>query len=309
MSVLYIGGTGRSGSTVLTRLLGQNPGVAAVGELRYALRRGVVGNQLCGCGEPFRSCPFWIEVYDSALGGMDVDAAKHLITISHHLDRIRFAPVLLADALRTPSFRARLNEYSAYLDALYRSVAEVADAKVVIDSSKDPSHAYVVRSIPTIDLSLLHLVRDSRAVAFSFMRERVRPEVHWKVAFMRKRSPWQSSRSWTENNLLFDVLARSGIPHKRLRYEDFARAPEATITDLTQWLGLDPGSATSGNESWCGHDISGNPVRFSTKPLVVSEDDEWRTAMKPRDRRIVSWTTAPLMRRYGYRPLKDDASG
>ena len=57
--VLYIGGWGRSGSTLLDRLLGQAEGSFSVGEMRDLWLRGVLENRRCGCGEPFDSCPFW----------------------------------------------------------------------------------------------------------------------------------------------------------------------------------------------------------------------------------------------------------
>lgn len=62
--VLFIGGWGRSGSTLLERLVGSMDGTVSVGEMRDVWRRGVMGNRVCGCGAPFLSCPFW-----EALGG------------------------------------------------------------------------------------------------------------------------------------------------------------------------------------------------------------------------------------------------
>lgn len=49
--ILYVGGTGRTGSTVLDRMLGNVPGVFAAGELTwlwFALRSG----GRCACGAP-----------------------------------------------------------------------------------------------------------------------------------------------------------------------------------------------------------------------------------------------------------------
>ena len=43
-TVLYIGGMGRSGSTLVDRVLGQAPGVCSVGELVFLWERGVLAN-------------------------------------------------------------------------------------------------------------------------------------------------------------------------------------------------------------------------------------------------------------------------
>ena len=61
-TVLYIAGTGRSGSTVLAAILGEVEGVFAAGEVRYLWQRGLVEGRLCGCGVPVAECPLWSAV-------------------------------------------------------------------------------------------------------------------------------------------------------------------------------------------------------------------------------------------------------
>lgn len=67
--LLYLAGIGRSGSTLLERLLGEVPGVCSLGEVTHLWRRGVLRNERCGCGTPFLDCPFWRKVGESAFGG------------------------------------------------------------------------------------------------------------------------------------------------------------------------------------------------------------------------------------------------
>src|SRR6266705_3371373 len=71
LRVLYIGGWGRSGSTLLDRMLGQVPGFFALGEVREIWQSGLRENRLCGCGASFRECPFWTRVGAEAFGGWD----------------------------------------------------------------------------------------------------------------------------------------------------------------------------------------------------------------------------------------------
>jgi hypothetical protein len=59
VKVLYIAGSGRSGSTILDNTLGQIDGFFSVGELRYIWERGLIEDRLCGCGERVHQCPFW----------------------------------------------------------------------------------------------------------------------------------------------------------------------------------------------------------------------------------------------------------
>ncbi|MCZ7671658.1 MAG: sulfotransferase [Chloroflexi bacterium] len=64
--VLFIAGAGRSGSTLLERMLGQTADLSPIGELRH-LGRQDFELDLCGCGQRFQECPFWAAVFAEAL--------------------------------------------------------------------------------------------------------------------------------------------------------------------------------------------------------------------------------------------------
>src|SRR3712207_9509572 len=64
VDVVYIAGDGRSGSTLLSRLLHQVPGWLALGEVRYFWERGLQQDRACECGRPFSECPLWSRVAD-----------------------------------------------------------------------------------------------------------------------------------------------------------------------------------------------------------------------------------------------------
>ena len=60
--VLYLGGFGRSGTTLVERLLGELPGVCALGEVVHLWQRDIRDDERCGCGVRFSACPFWQSV-------------------------------------------------------------------------------------------------------------------------------------------------------------------------------------------------------------------------------------------------------
>jgi len=92
--IVFIGGYARTGSTLLDRLLGEIDGFASFGELRHVWRRCFIDNQLCGCGRPFRECPFWTAAVDEAFGGFGgvdpeaVDAARRAVDSFWNIPRI-----------------------------------------------------------------------------------------------------------------------------------------------------------------------------------------------------------------------------
>ncbi len=302
-TVLYLGGLGRSGTTVLERVLGELPGVCSVGELVHLWRRGVLDDETCGCGSPFSSCPFWTEVGRVGFGGWDRALAERMEQLRPLVDRTRFVPRLLAPRLMRRTRRAELAEYTEVWVRLYRALAEVSDGAVVIDSSKHSSLAFVLRTAPGIDLRVVHVVRDSRGVAYSWTKEVRRPEAG-DEALMTRYSPTRASALWVGHNLLFGLLRRLGTATRVLRYEDFVAAPRAVLTDLAEFAGLPDAAAPFTGEDTVelstSHTVAGNPMRFRTGPIALRRDDAWRTQL-PRGRRwLVAALTGPLLARYGY---------
>jgi len=298
-SVLYIGGTGRSGSTLVSRLLHRYDGFVAVGELRYVWERSLVDDQLCGCGLPFTRCPFWTEVFGCAFGGFEAAQRSGVTAAARRVDRLRFIPLLAEPRLRPAAFARALDEYASVSRRLYSAILSVAGARVVVDSSKDPSYAFLLCATPALDVSVVHVIRDSRAVAFSWMRTKVRPEIHWEVAYMQRRAPARSATRWLQDNLLLDALGRRHPRFLRIRYEDLVDAVEPTM-DAVGSLPSGAVPAPSSASEEFPHSMSGNPMRFQRGEVLVTPDMAWRRDLAPGARTTVTCITAPLLRSYGY---------
>ena len=99
-----------------------------------------------------------------------------MLALQKRVDRNRYIPSMVAPRLR-PAAQADLERYTDVLSRLYRGIGEVAGARVVIDASKHASTAFLLRRVPGIDLRVVHLVRDSRGVAYSWTKEVKKPEV------------------------------------------------------------------------------------------------------------------------------------
>jgi sulfotransferase family protein len=299
-SVLLIGGAGRSGSTLLERLLSSSRSVTGVGELRWLWKRGFAESHLCSCGEPFPLCPFWRSVTASALPG-EVDA-EEMQEAARRVDRIRYIPFHAWPRLAPEEFRRSLKLYGDVLDRVFDAIAAESRSQLIVDSSKEPAYAFLLRRVPSLQVYVVHLVRDSRAVAFSWQRLRPRPEITERVAYMPQYGIAKSSRDWLEKNTLFEGYRATGGNLIRVRYEDLAADPASTVNgvlrEVGERLGLDLG--VCGDDQDLPHSISGNPIRFSASVPTVRKDDEWRTAMDARDRACVSLMTSPMLLRYGY---------
>lgn len=307
-TVLYIGGWGRSGSTLVDRALGQVAGVVAVGELREIWQRGCVENRPCGCGRAFADCPFWTEVGRVAFGGwqaLDLDAALRL---RYDLDRGWNTPRLLVGK-RSLSRNPRVREYARMLSALYAAIGEVSGASVVVDSGKLPSHALLAAAAPGLDVRVVHLVRDSRGVTFSWQKQMRNPTGSGDADLMEQYGTWSSAARYLFYNEL-TTLASSGVPFLRVRYEDFVADPRPALERMLRHAGVQGGGLdfVDGDELLLqpNHSVDGNPMRFSVGATRLRVDDEWTRAMGSADRTWVTAVTFPLLLSYGY-PLRGAA--
>jgi hypothetical protein len=307
MRVLFLGGLGRSGTTLLERILGELPGVHPLGETVHLWERDLRGGERCGCGVPFARCDFWRAVGDRAFGGWHHVDVDRILALRHAVERTRYIPRLAAG--RTGAAAA---EYARYYARLYRAAGEVSGATVLIDSSKHTALAYCLRTVPDLDLRVVHMVRDSRGVAYSWTKRVTRPEAVADISGeMFRYRPGRSALLWNAHNAALGLLRRLGTPVLRIRYEELCAHPREVVRVVAGYAGLDVDAAdlsflyrdpdgTEYAELGGCHSAAGNPMRFTVGPVPLHRDDAWRYALRPGQRRLVMALTAPLLGRYGY---------
>jgi hypothetical protein len=292
MKVLYVMGHGWSGSTILGNVLGELEGYVHAGELRTLWDDGLLGEAICGCGRPVRACDLWTGVTSRALSSLDpADVAGWHRAAS----RVRHTIRLLRIEGGRPSGWPSLDAYLPVAGRLYSALGETVGSRVVVDTSKRAGDAALLRLAPGVEAFFVHLVRDPRAVAYSW-RKREAPG-HGAVA---------TARDWTAFNLLDEAIRRKAGPHRsmRVRYEDFVTRPRATVGAVLGMLGESVSSLPFEDDRTVmlgsNHTVLGNPVRFAAGPVALRNDEAWRTHLPATDRVAVTGLTLPLLVRYGY---------
>lgn len=304
LKVLYIEGSGRSGSTILDNVLGQVDGFFSVGELRFLWDRHLIEDRVCGCGQAFSACPVWTAVLDAAFAGTGGIDPAQVVALREAAMRLRSTHHTLSER-GVEALRRRHAPLLDVLSRLYHAVSEVTGARVVVDSSKYPSYGYLLGLVPGLEVSVVHLVRDPRAVAYSWTRHKVDRRSIGDVGPMARYSPASTARGWALWSALCEVYAiAEPVRTLRLRYEDFAADPRGVLDQVLAHVGeqgralpfLDGRTvALAGN-----HTVGGNPSRFRTGDVELREDDEWRQGMTTRDKAVVTAWCLPLLHRYGY---------
>ena len=262
----------------------------------------------CGCGAPFGRCPFWQQAGKTAFGGWDEVDPGRVAALRSRVDRNRHIPALA----RRDLSRAGAGSWPStprYYARLYAAIAEVSGAELVIDSSKHPSLAHCLRWQDGVDLRVLHLVRDSRAVAYSWGRQVRRPDTD-RESYMTRVLPGRRGGP-VERAERRVPPAAAGVPVMRMRYEDFVAAPGAGGAPdrrLRRAAAAPAGYSLPGRgrgrRGWAelepGHSVSGNPMRFTTGRVPIRRDERWRAGLPAAQRRAVTALTLPLLAGYGY---------
>jgi hypothetical protein len=291
-----------SGSTLLSFLLGAHPEIATVGEMFIA--QGIdPETYVCSCGQRIGECPFWRRIsMEMAARGIPYDVRRNEASFSTNgvgrvshlllsaeprgtvLETARSAALaLIPGAKRELDRRLRINE------ALAEVVTGVRGARAFVDASKRPGRLLHLRRIPSLDIKVIHMVRDGRAVTRSTMRN-------------LGRSAEEGARSWLGAARDAERLRQRFRADRwlTLRYEDLCREPEATLDRISSFIGVTPGGSVPDFRS-VDHHIIGNRMRLS-HTSEISLDERWRTDMLADQIRAVERIAGPTLERYGYGP-------
>lgn len=221
--VVTISGSGRSGSTLLSLMLAQDPAVFNLGQMRH-LWRAYGDDEDCSCGVGLSRCA----VYGPVVAAGNAPPPARM----HSLERKFLDAAGRAIDWGDPRVRERITgehaEFLGGLGSLLAALGETTGASAFVDSSKIPSMAFAFDLLPGVDTYVLNLVRDPRAVAVSWQRRKNSMKSALTMAMdwgarQRRLEQWRPT------------LAGRFMT---LRYEDFAAEPAAAIDAIAAWSGL-----------------------------------------------------------------------
>jgi hypothetical protein len=296
--VLYVAGYERSGSTIFHNVLGQVGSLSAYGEVRQLWHRALLQNRPCGCGvEPLRDCPYWRRVFEEAFGGIENIDPKHEY-VYRLRSRNRHFPLLLLPGGES-AMKFRLNDYFNTVGQLYEALGKVGDGEVVVDSSKSPTHAWLLDAVPNLNVYVVHLTRDPRGVLNSILKRKRNGHGYTTYTPRRTVVEWMMINSMVEK-----LESRLNMPYMRVQYEAFVRSPETVLKKVLQWMGIEFHSLPLLDDSTVHmeemHTAGGSPHRFSTGTVQLREDEGWKTNLEPKEIELAEWWTRGFRRRYGY---------
>lgn len=245
--VVIIAGMYHSGATLLDLLLGQNPKVVGLGEIYYLLKFGP--NPACSCGAETRECVFWRETLEKT------------------------------DMLPKNELREGL---AAVLESFERSFGP---ERIMVDSSKTLEALELLRTLPNVELKVIHLVRDVRSWAVSLLERdrRDRESRNGAMSYLRgrvrtvTRGPMVRFLQWyRENRKIKRFLKEQAMPAIRIGYEELVLYSRILVPKVCKFIGIEESEAMYRPGGSQSHVAFGNPMRHQRDKLQgILYDNRW----------------------------------
>lgn len=298
--ILYVFGAGHSGSTLLDVLLSRHPTIQGLGEVhRLSLSPAT---RLCGCGETLLTCPYWRPVVEDYCRHSEVEDLAAMPPVSLPVAQGNDMEKRCLEMLNVIGSKGLVEIYAnvsrwakSYREVirnslvLYRSVGVLHEAKVVVDSTKNPLRGKMLYMLSPGRVFCIHLVRDGRAVTASMMR---RENISMGAAARR----WKSTCFRVES-ALWSIAAKD---RHFLRYEDFCANPVHSLNEIFVANGLVALAASQLDLTGSvHHEIPGNPV-LHKGISDIQLDEKWRRSLSASDLKEFGRIAGSINRRYGY---------
>src|SRR5690606_669009 len=125
------------------------------------------------------------------------------------------------------TLRIRHGRYLDRLAKFLKAIQSVTGCQAFVDSSKTPEVALAYSLLPEVDVYVLNLVRDPRAVVFSWMRK-----LGSLRASMRYAGIWRYRQQRLEK---WGKVLKSH--YRELDYDAFVAQPPIEVQKLLSWIG------------------------------------------------------------------------
>jgi len=248
-------------------------------------------------------CPFFLELERriNALGSsFKLTHWQTLFQLSQH----RWLNIFLVRSLRytcLERIRDRLVPlWPGYLHAirvigrrvvhLAQAVLAISGKELFVDAQKDAIRVKFLRDIGQLDLKVIHLVRDVRGAAASYVKNSRNDDIALAV------------RKWSIANAESERARRYVSPHQWLRitYDELCTDPQGTVDRITDLVGLR--RAPIPEDIYDGeHHIIGNRMRLRSKGSgMVTLDESWKDRLTGRELEIIARIGGAANRRYGH---------
>ena len=135
-----------------------------------------MGRSLCGCGKPQDECEFWSDVKNDYYAEAPYKTPEENDRLCRSVESRSHFTTLLPGIVRETT----KHDYCKSAELLFRIIGEKSGKHVIVDSSKSAGEtqwrAYALSEWTSLDVRIIHLIRDGRGVMWSALKGPRSPE-------------------------------------------------------------------------------------------------------------------------------------
>lgn len=273
-NVVFVISAGHSGSTLLTKILGQHSGIFGGGELHNYSKNTFEDKSLCSCGKYYYECGFWSEIFKRHQPD-NINVFSRLRKRSFLLGMLQFLFTLVFGTKF--SNRSVKKEVQDYVQ-LYKEILETSGKDLIVDSSKNFFNALIIGSQKEVNAKYIFLHRDGRAVINSYKKKHYSVVKDGeKITHSRKTSYalHEVIRYWVKQNRLGLLLMLFRRRSLRLAHESMLNQFDLELKRLYDFCGVEYETFPE-DFSKEDHIYGGNSSRINTSKIVKTDVDRWR---------------------------------
>ena len=318
-TIVFIVGAGHSGSTLLSKALNSHSKVFSLSEISNFEEDIVKEFSICGCGQNIHDCQFWERINQKLinLNGFGIKQHPRLYNLKRdkHTFYHKFKYYVernLAINLNFFSnhFRTRLD----YINDLYEVVFNDSGSEVIVDSSKTPNRAYLIKKYlqKNYNIKVIHLVRDGRAVIYSYLKGFYRVVLKnsssgefEKKTFIaeKKRDIDEAISIWIKDNAKAEKYHNSffyGNNNYFLQtYEKFANNPKEELKNIIEFIGFSYEVEMLNLNRFQNHMVSGNASRINASE-IQRPYSKWKNSLTDDQIQYFNLKAKKLNQKYGF---------
>lgn len=285
-TLVYVASSPRSGSTLISNLLGNHKNIFNVGEIcnvHAFLNNGRIGRYFkgrCSCGTLLRKCTFWGPIISKALEQRGVTEERFYTRVSdvpmpNSFNKKNILPSKQLKYFLNKSAKSTICKEIAYnCYSMLDNVVKYSNNSIIVDSSKnvDSLINYLNYKPDDWDVYVIHIIRDPRATAWSNIKGCIK-------AGVKEPNFFRCLIGTVRQNIMISKLANhTNIKSfQRVEFEKFCRDPENTIRTISENMGVYMKCSDLSIYSSTRHDIAGSrSVLPGNHELNIKLDESWK---------------------------------
>ncbi|MDT0606241.1 sulfotransferase [Croceitalea rosinachiae] len=274
VSLIYLLGAGRSGTTLLATVLNNHPKIKTLGEMHQFFEH-LEHSRPCSCGVPLNVCDNWSPIIEE-LGYTKKDVVD-IIKLTKKKQKHKNILTLLL-------FNKSQPEYIKIQNSIFEKINNKLGDKWLLDSSKYIARYLMLKQSEINKIKGIYMVRDVRGVINSFSKK-----------VQTTKTPVSTIVYYYLINFFGQIVCWLDKDVIKVKYENFTENTEETLVEIYNHIfDLDLQGYQLEETYEIPHIVGGNRLKSSGK-IRIKIDDKWKKNIS-RPKQIIYYILSfPLM--------------